>query len=303
MKLIQRLKAWSKPPEQSSWSRGSPDEGMLASLLSMAYLVEAHDPYTGGHLWRVSQYCYLLAETAGLSPDEARLIALGGFVHDLGKIGIPSAVLRKPGPLSDDEYQIIKTHPAIGKRLAENHPLAELVMDAIWAHHETPDGRGYPRGLTGEKISQMAAITGICDAFDAMTSHRPYRKGMPVDEAIRALEDGAGGQFHHDYALLFAEIARGGRLQHVLGHTDEGIPVRHCASCGPTITISRVSEAGDVVYCPACEMGYALYETERGEPLDVRPTGIKGTAQQLAPVIDVDMIARSVKRLSAHGPA
>ncbi|MBJ7546162.1 HD domain-containing protein, partial [Pseudomonas sp. OA3] len=110
------------------------DEALLSSLLTLAWVVEARDPYTGGHLWRVAQYCALLAEKSGFAPAEVARLALGGFVHDLGKVGIPDAILRKPGPLNDDEYAVIRTHPEIGRRMLETHPIAALVLDAVASH-------------------------------------------------------------------------------------------------------------------------------------------------------------------------
>jgi hypothetical protein len=122
----------------------------------------------------------LLAEHARFSDAEAARVGLGGFLHDLGKVGIPDAILRKPDRLSEDEYAVIKTHPAIGMRMLAGHPLAALVQEAVELHHERPDGQGYPRRLRGESVPAVARVVGICDAFDAMTSHRPYRQGIPL---------------------------------------------------------------------------------------------------------------------------
>jgi HD domain len=299
MALLQRLSGWFNPSVSSS--DPSVEAPLLASLLTMAWLVEARDPYTGGHLWRVSQYCALLAQKAGFNPAEVARFALGGFVHDLGKIGIPDAVLRKAGPLSDDEYHVIKTHPDIGKRMLDSHPLAALVIDAVWSHHEMPNGRGYPRGLKGDQISAMAAMTGLCDAFDAMTSTRPYRQGMPLSDALGIIEKNAGSQFDAHFATLFIELGREGRLDHVLGHTDEGIPLRRCESCGPTLVVQRISRSGDHVFCPACTTGYELYSAAAGADLAVRGMGRVGTAADLSPSPDVDLITRLAARFTpAH---
>jgi HD-GYP domain-containing protein (c-di-GMP phosphodiesterase class II) len=108
----------------------------------MASLVEACDPYTGGHLWRVSQFSRLLAEGAGLPDSGVARISLSGFLHDVGKIGVPDAILNKPYRLTDEEYEIIKTHPEVGERLSLGHTLAALARSAVLSHHETPDGQG-----------------------------------------------------------------------------------------------------------------------------------------------------------------
>ena len=162
-------------------------EPMLKTLLVMVWMVEARDPYTGGHLWRVSQFSRRTAEAAGLPPGEVMRVMLGGFLHDLGKIGVPDAILRKPGALTDEEYATIKTHPEIGRRLLAGHPLRGLVEFAVHLHHERPDGQGYPGGMRAGTIPTEARIVGICDAFDAMTSTRPYRQGMPVERALQII--------------------------------------------------------------------------------------------------------------------
>ncbi|MDD1000044.1 HD-GYP domain-containing protein [Pseudomonas sp. TNT2022 ID1044] len=296
MKLMQRLNHWLNPA--ITLTDLSVQTPLLASLLTMSWLVEARDPYTGGHLWRVSQYCALLAKEMGFAPNEVVRIALGGFVHDLGKVGIPDAVLRKAGPLSDDEYSVIKTHPEIGKRMLEGHPFAALVMDAVWSHHEMPNGRGYPRGLTSEQIPTIAAITGICDAFDAMTSNRPYREGMPLAKALGIIESGAGSQFDSHLASSFVKLGRQGLFDHVMGHTDDGIPLRHCLTCGPTVVVRRTSIPGDQVFCPVCGSGYELHPAESRAALILFPTGKKGSAAQLSPSPDTELIARLASRFA-----
>jgi len=267
------------------------DDELLSSLLTMAWFVEARDPYTGGHLWRVAQFCELLAEKTGFDSAEVARIALGGFVHDLGKIGIPDAVLRKPGPLSDDEYAVIKTHPDIGYRMLEAHPLASLVSDAVWMHHETPDGRGYPKGLRGTEISAMAAITGICDAFDAMTSSRPYRAGMPQEKALGIIGKNLGKQFDAHYGELFIQLGEAGRLTPVIGHTDHGIPLHICQMCGPTVVVRQLNTVGDHVFCPSCGTDYELQKAPNEAAFQLVSTGRVGTAQDLSPAPDLQLIA------------
>lgn len=124
-------------------------EHMLASLFVTAWLVEARDPYTGGHLWRVSRYCALLSERSGLAVQQCARVAIGGFLHDLGKIGISDAILRKPGKLTGAEHAVIKTHPKVGAQMLAAHPVAEFVSEAILKHHETPDGLHHLHYATG----------------------------------------------------------------------------------------------------------------------------------------------------------
>lgn len=178
--------------------------------MTMAWFVEARDPYTGGHLWRVSQYARMLA----------------------------------------------------------GHPLAALVHNAIYQHHERPDGKGYPLGLAGTAISDMAAIVGICDAFDAMTNSRPYRKGMPLEKALSIIQAEQGQQFRADYAHHFLALGQAGQLH-------------------------REQQAGELVYCPNCTGEFRLARGDTGPVPE--PTGRMGTAADLEPRLDAALIARSVQ--------
>jgi hypothetical protein len=231
---------------------------LLASLLTMAWFVEARDPYTGGHLWRVSQYAKLLARRAGHSNSDVAKANLGGFLHDLGKIGIPDSVLLKTGKLTEEEYGVIKTHPAIGVRMLAGHPLGSVVEDAVYLHHERPDGTGYPLGLQHSEIPEIAQIVGICDAFDAMTSHRPYRRGMPRDKALEIVSLASGTQFSPIYVECLLTLGQEGELDHVIGHSDDGIPLGECHVCGPTLVISKSKKLGDKVYCAVCSGEFRL---------------------------------------------
>lgn len=265
---------------------------LLASLLTMAWFVEARDPYTGGHLWRVSRYAWLLAEQAQFSEAEAARIGLGGFLHDLGKIGIPDAILRKPERLSAQEYAVIQTHPAIGMRMLAGHPLAAMVQEAVQLHHERPDGQGYPLRLQGDSIPEIARIVGICDAFDAMTSHRPYRPGMARDKALAILGAERGTQFDVRFADLFIALGEAGRLDHVMGHSDEGIPLQACPVCGPTLVLRKAQQAGEKIYCRNCAGEFELKKADHG--LIATPTGGQGRPEDLEPEADTELIQRTV---------
>lgn len=265
-----------------------PIEYLLKSLFAMASMVEARDPYTGGHLWRVSQYSRMLAEAGNLAPSEVARIALGGFLHDLGKIGVPDAILNKRDMLNDEEYALIKTHPEVGNRILNDHPLADLVRSAVLSHHEMPNGRGYPNGLSGAAISTDASIVGICDAFDAMTTTRPYRKGIPMQEALEIIEVNLDEQFHKTWGEHFIQLGLDGRLDHIIGHSDVGIPVQECPMCGPTIVISRRHLNGDHVYCRAC--GAEARLKRESSQLSITPTGNKGNSSNLEPEIDNSLL-------------
>lgn len=270
-------------------------EQMLASLLVLAWVVEARDPYTGGHLWRVSRYAALLCERAGIPMDQCARIAIGGFLHDLGKVGIPDAILRKRDKLDDEEYAVIKTHPTVGAHMLGGHPLAEMVRDAVLLHHETPDGRGYPQGLAIADIPIAARIVGLCDAFDAMTSTRPYRAGMPIAQALAVIESRLGSQFDDALGRDFLALGAQGLLEHIAGHSDDGIPLQTCLMCGPTLVVRREQRAGDAVFCRSCGGGYRLELDLEAALLKAVPSGIRGSAADLEPVADTELILRFVR--------
>ena len=271
---------------------------ILPSLLVMAWMVETRDPYTGGHLWRVSRFARLLAMCAHLSEKEVARIALGGFLHDLGKIGIPDHILRKPGRLTEAEYDVMQTHPEIGSRSLALHPLAHLVRDAILAHHERYDGKGYPKGLSGDMLPQEARIVGICDAFDAMTSSRPYRKGMPIGEALNIIEARLGTQFDPDHGQRFVGMGREGVLDHIVGHSDQGIPLLNCPWCGPILVMRGDQRPGVHIYCGNCRADFVV-ETGPGGMAQAVYDGRHGTPQQLEPEPDNALITKLVKEASA----
>lgn len=275
-------------------------DALIASLLNMAWFVEARDPYTGGHLWRVSRYARMVSEQAGLGAHEAARIGLGGFLHDLGKIAVPDSILRKPGKLTDDEYDVIKTHPSVGARMLAGHPLGYLVEDAVLLHHERPDGLGYPQGRSSN-IPDMALVVGVCDAFDAMTSHRPYRAGMPVEKAIAIISGESSRQFDPRFCASLATLAQDGALEHVAGHSDDGIPLQSCPNCGPTLALTRDSKAGKLIYCRNCTGQFKLASDDQGK-LVAEPTGKMGSPSDLLPELDHELIKHTIREAVAELP-
>jgi len=265
---------------------------LLKSLFAMASMVEARDPYTGGHLWRVSQFSRLLAEEAGLPAADVARIMVGGFLHDLGKIAVPDAILNKPDRLSADEYAIIMTHPDVGQRLLADHPLADLALAAVHAHHERPDGAGYPRRLASADIPLDARIVGITDAFDAMTSTRPYRKGMPISRALAILEENLGSQFHSEWGRRFIALGTRGELDHIVGHSEPGIPLQECPACGPIVVVSRHQRDGSLVYCRHCSG--ELKVSGSGAAMTLTPTGQRGQPVALEPGVEHELFAELV---------
>ena len=174
--------------------------------------IDAKDPYTRGHSDRVAQIAVVLARTLGVEDEVMRTLYIGGLLHDVGKIGVDDTVLRKEGKLTEEEYAQIKLHPELGRQiLADLKPLQE-VLPIVLHHHERWDGNGYPDGIAGEEIELTARITAVADAYDAMTSDRPYRRGMPQEQVEQVLRDGAGSQWDADvvdaYFTARDEIAK-----------------------------------------------------------------------------------------------
>ncbi len=270
-------------------------KALLRSLLVMAWAVEARDPYTGGHLWRVSQFARLLAVAAGLDEQDVARVVIGGFLHDLGKIAVPDSILTKAERLTEQEYSVIRTHPDAGWQLIKEHPLADLVEAPIRAHHETPDGKGYPRGLTADDIPVVAKIVGICDAFDAMTSTRPYRKGMVTDKALSIIEANLGTQFDRDLGSLFIQQGRAGMLEHIVSHSDHGIPLLSCMVCGPVMVRQRDQHAGDHVYCRSCSADYVLAAGESNQ-LNATFTGSFVPAERHSHAADSSVIEDLIRQ-------
>lgn len=272
--------------------------GLLSSLLVMAWAVEARDPYTGGHLWRVSQMARLLAKAAGLSAVHIEEIAIGGFLHDLGKIAVPDRVLTKAERLSDEEYDLIRTHPDAGWRLVMDHPLAALVEAPIRSHHEMPNGKGYPQGLIQAEIPVAARIVGICDAFDAMTSTRPYRAGMPIAKALGIIEQHLGSQFDEELGRLFIQQGAAGAFDHIVSHSDHGIPLLTCGQCGPVVVMRHDQHHGEQVFCRCCAAEFTLADDGNGAKTAVA-TGRLAKPSQLRDVADKRVIDELLDRLLA----
>ena len=162
------------------------------SLLGLANALEAKDPYTRGHSERVAALSRRVASALGLAPAVVDVVGQAGLLHDIGKIGVPEAILRKPGPLSLDEWQIMRAHPVIGAQIVAPFEFFEGAARAIRHHHERWDGSGYPDGLARQAIPLEARIVAVADVFDALTSARPYRGALARDAARALLVHEAG---------------------------------------------------------------------------------------------------------------
>jgi len=177
---------------------------------AFARTIEAADRYTGGHVDRVCKYALIIGQALGFDKGELRLLKRAALLHDIGKIGIPYSVLNKEGPLTADEWDIIKRHPVIAQEILRPVTDASFTraLEGIVYNHERIDGKGYPFGIKGEDIPLPARIIAIVDTYDALTSDRPYRKGMDSEKALEILRENCGTQLDATLAELFIEKMR-----------------------------------------------------------------------------------------------
>jgi response regulator RpfG family c-di-GMP phosphodiesterase len=182
------------------------EENFRQTITGFAHALEESDRYTRGHSDRVAEYARIIAMGMQLPEAEVETVIQAGLMHDIGKIGIRSEKLNKPGKLTPEEVAMFREHPAKGKRILEPIPFMRNLIDGCWCHHEAFDGGGYPRGLMGANIPVLGRIVAIADAYDAMTSDRAYRKALPHDLAVDEIERCAGTQFDPEIAELFLHV-------------------------------------------------------------------------------------------------
>jgi HD-GYP domain-containing protein (c-di-GMP phosphodiesterase class II) len=178
----------------------------MGSIQALAAAIDAKDRYTRGHSERVALMGSRLAAAAGMSDEQVERIRIAGLMHDVGKIGVREAVLRKPGGLTDEEFDEIRRHPVIGHTILKDITALEDALPGVLYHHERWDGGGYPEGLGGEAIPLFGRILAVVDAFDAMSSNRAYRPAIPREAVRREIAEGAGTQFDPQLARLFLTL-------------------------------------------------------------------------------------------------
>ena len=188
-------------------------ETYLATVRVLVSTIEAKDPYTHGHTERVAQYAVGIAKAMDFTAEEIQTIQLGAFLHDIGKLHTSDSILHKPGALTDEEWRLVKAHPVRGAQMLEGVKFLEKASDLVRHHHERVDGKGYPDGLRGDEITIGAKIVNVADAFDAMTTDRPYRAGLTMEQAIAQFEEKAGTQFAAEIVEVMVRSLRDGSIR------------------------------------------------------------------------------------------
>lgn len=179
------------------------DQAYLETIEVLANTVEGRDPYTHGHIGRVSMYAQWLAEALGWPKEQLRSLAFGARLHDIGKIVIPDQILKKPGELTDEEWELMKQHPAAGGRILREITHLKDALNYVLYHHERWDGSGYPHRLAGRDIPIEGRLLAIADVYDALTTDRPYHPALPRSEVLRYLRERSGSEFDPDLIPIF----------------------------------------------------------------------------------------------------
>jgi len=194
--------------ERERARRSEVQAAYLATVKVLAAAMETRDPYTGGHVERVAAYAVAIGRELGWESERLATLEMGAALHDVGKIGIEDRVLRKPGRLEDEEWSQMRQHARMGARLLEQVPFLWASVGCALRHHERFDGRGYPDGLRGAEIPLEARVVAVADTFDAMTTDRPYRRGLPASVALAEIERCAGSQFDPEVVAAFLRAVR-----------------------------------------------------------------------------------------------
>ncbi len=195
----------------------------LNTVKALAAAIDAKDEYTHGHSFRVAKYAIAIGSQLELDNLHLNDLEISGYMHDLGKIGVSEMILGKPGKLTHDEFRLIQKHPVFTDKILQPIKLPDRILEGAIQHHERMDGTGYPYGLKGTEISLFGRIIAVADVFDALTSKRPYRDALPVEEALKTMCDGIDCQYDREVLLAFIAALRTNRLEEMLGEINLGL--------------------------------------------------------------------------------
>ena len=223
------------------------------TLIALANAIELRDHYTVGHTWRVTNFAMEVAMELGWDAEKLKEVQMGGVLHDVGKIAVDNAILSKPGKLTEDEYAQMRVHPERGADLLRDIKFLHAIIPYCLCHHERCDGSGYPKGLKGEDIPIEGRLIAVADAFDAMTSTRPYRKGLPPKTAIEQLVEGKGTQFDARIVEALERCYEQGRIDSVLqDYFKNEARSFACPFCSTFIRFDETVTDGSEIECAVC---------------------------------------------------
>jgi HD-GYP domain-containing protein (c-di-GMP phosphodiesterase class II) len=211
MRLLAGVAHQSKLALTNAGNFQSLEKTFLETVEALANALEANDEYTSSHARWITDLSLKVGQGLGLDSRSLKRLELGALFHDIGKLGIPEAILSKPGPLTSEERSVVEKHPELGEKIIAPIDRLEEVRPIVRHCHERYDGTGYPDRRGGEEIPIESRIIFVCDAYHAMTTDRPYRKRLPVEEALRRLEEGAGTQFDPEVVEICKRVLGGGR--------------------------------------------------------------------------------------------
>lgn len=236
-------------------------QGYEDTLTALANSIELRDHYTVGHTWRVTNFSKEIARELGWNGEKIDEVQMGGVLHDVGKIAVDDAILRKPGKLTDEEFAKMKIHPERGAQLLQDIAFLRPLIPYCLYHHERYDGKGYPYGMQGEDIPIEGRLVAVADTFDAMTSNRPYRKGLDPEVAIAELERGRGSQFDPVCVDALIRCYRAGRIQTILqDYYEKDEKSIACPFCSTHIHLPENVKAGDDHECNVCHRRLLIQE-------------------------------------------
>ena len=187
-------------------------ELFIGTVKALAAAIDGKDPYTRGHSERVARFSLAIGERLGLPDEELEKLRISALLHDVGKIGIDDNILKKPAALTNEEYEIMKQHPQKGYKIMSQIPAMRDFLPGMYMHHEMMDGNGYPQGLKGDQIPMQARIVSVADTFDAMTTDRPYQKGMSLEDAIARVKTFVGTRYDERVVAALFEACETGQI-------------------------------------------------------------------------------------------
>ena len=238
---------------------------LVQSMNTLSNAVDAKDYYTNGHSIRVAEYSRLLAQRLGLSKERQEEIYYAGLLHDIGKIRVPDSIIKKEGKLTDEEYEYIKLHPVSGYHILKEISASSDIAIGAKYHHERYDGKGYPNGLEGENIPEIARILGVADAYDAMSSNRCYRKALPQDVVRAEMVKGRGTQFDPNIADIMLDIIDEDKDYRLKQNDEYHRTIAVVSENNLFNTVNSLLNHSDYVVEHYTEISEALYKCERGD--------------------------------------